>query len=120
MAVTRYTLLQCFVLFFLADLALCQNFQLTPREIIAGAVRLTCQNSAGVTQDIDSVQFWLNRTREDSRDLRNRPDVPTFEDQTNNEISITFSRSIEGFYTCGQQIDSVNFNESPALILVGK
>ena len=121
MAVKRYLFSPCLALIFLVELVLCQNFEL----IITGGdsapvVTLACQNSVGVIQDIDDVQFWLNRTRDDSRDLRNREDVPAFEDQTRNEISITLSRDIEGFYTCGQQVDSVNFDESAALILVGK
>ena len=53
-------------------------------------------------------------------DLRERGAVAVFEDQTRNEISFTVTRSIEGYYTCGTQIDSVNFDESTPLILVGK
>ena len=120
MAMKRYFLLPCLALIFLVELVLCQNFELIPRGNSPPVVTLACQNSAGVIQDIDDVQFWLNRTRDDSRDLRSRGDIPVFEDQTRNEISITCSRDIEGFYTCGQQIDSVNFDESAALILVGK
>ncbi len=118
-AVKRYPLSQCLALFLLVELALCQNFELIPTGNSPSVVTLACRNSAGVTQDIDDVQFWLNRTQ-DSRDIRNREDIPAFEDQIRNEISITFSRSIEGFYTCGRQVDSVNFDESAALILVCK
>jgi hypothetical protein len=118
--VKRYPLSQCLVLVLLVDLALCQNFELALIRNSPPVVTLACRNSAGVTQDIDDVQFWLNRTREDSRDIRNREDIPAFEDQIRNEIAITFSRSIEGFYTCGRQVDSVNFDESAALTLVCK
>lgn len=117
---TRHPLSQCLALIFLVELVLCQNFQLIPRENTPQAVTLACSNSAGVVQDIENVQFWLNRTRDDNQDLRDRGDIQAFEDQARNEISITFSRSIEGFYTCGQQLDSVNFDESAPLILVCK
>lgn len=116
MAVIRY----CLALLFLAELVLCQNFELILRQNTPQAVTLACRNSAGVVQDIDNVRFWLNRTRDDSRDVRERGDIPVFEDQTRNEISITFSRSIEGYYTCGQEVDSVNVDESAPLILVCK
>ena len=113
--------LQCLVgLFFLAKLSVCQNYQLAPLAVTTNAVTLACQDSTGVAQDIDNVQFWLNRTRMDSGDLRERKNIPIFEDQTDNEISISFSRNIEGYYTCGTRIDSVNFDESPPLTLVGK
>ena len=119
MAVKRYLFSPCLALIFLIELVLCQNFELITTRVNSETVTLACQNSVGVIQDIDDVQFWLNRTREDSRDLREREDVPAFENQMNNEISITFSRDIEGFYTCGQQdSDGVNFDESAALILV--
>ena len=123
MAVKRYLFSPCIALIFLVELVLCQNFELIPiggSEDSTPVVTLACRNSVGVIQDIDGVQFWLNRTREDSRDLREREDVPAFEDQMRNGISFTLSRDIEGFYTCGRQVDSVNFNESAALILVGK
>ena len=120
MAITRYPLSQCLALVFLVELVLCQNFQLILRENTPQAVTLACRNSAGVVQDIENIEFWLNRTRDDSQDLRDRGDILIFEDQTRNEISFTISRSIEGFYTCGQQLDSVNFDESAPLILVCK
>ena len=122
MKVTRHPLSQCLALIFLAELVLCQNFELVLRENTPQAVTLACRSSVGVIQDINNVQFWLNRSRDgiDSQDLRDRGDINVFEDETRNEISIPFSRSIEGFYTCGQQINSANFDESPAVILVCK
>ena len=123
MAVKRYLFSPCLALIFLVELVLCQNFELITiggSEDSTPVVILACQDSVGVIQDIDGVQFWLNRTRDDSRDLREREDVPAIEDQTRNGISFTLSRDIEGFYTCGRQVDSVNFDESAALILVGK
>ena len=116
----QYTLSQCFAILFLAKMVVTQNFELVPLTISTDVVTLACHNSVGVAQDIDDVQFWLNRTRMDNRDLRERGDVAVFEDQTRNEISFTVTRSIEGYYTCGTQIDSVNFDESAPLILVGK
>ena len=120
MAVVQYAFPQCLAILFLAKLVLTQNFQLVPLAITTETVTLACHNSADVAQDINDVQFWLNRSRTDVQDLRDRGDIAVIEDEMSNDISFTLSRSIEGYYTCGRQIDSVNFDESSPLILIGK
>ena len=53
-------------------------------------------------------------------DLRERSDVNLIAGQTGTELTITFSRRIEGNYTCGQQTDSANVEESEGVVLVCK
>ena len=84
-------------------------------------VTLQCRdNSINTIANINDVKFWLNRTSPDDPDLRERSDVFVSPGQTGTELTFVLTRSIEGSYTCGIQVDSANVEESNPEILVGK
>ena len=97
---------------------LTQSYTLIVRDV--NPVRLSCRDaSTGVSADIDNVKFWRNRTPLNDLGLREKGDIPVFEDQMENDITFTLTREFEGYYTCGRQVmDTVQ--ESPPVFLVCK
>lgn len=97
-------------------LVLTQSYTLIVQDV--SPVRLSCRDvSTGVPADIDNVKFWRNRTPLNNLGLREKGDIPVFEDQMENDITFTLTRKFEGYYTCGRQLmDTVQ--ESPPVFLV--
>lgn len=91
------------------------------RTVNDRVVTLLCRdNSINGIANINDVTFWLNRTQPDDPDLRDRSDAFVFQGQTGTELSFILTRSNEGSYTCGVQVDSANVQESAAETLVGR
>ena len=95
---------------------LTQSYTLIVQDV--SPVRLSCCDvSTNVFADIDSVKFWRNRTPLNNLGLREKGNIPVFEDQMENDITFTLTRKFEGYYTCGRQLmDTVE--ESPPVFLV--
>ena len=128
MAFSNHTLLLLCFLFLLVKLVLSQPpYELSMAPRVRGSstrpepVTLRCRdNSLGTFAEINTVRFWLNRTLPDDPDLRERSDVFLRPGQTGDSLTFTLTRSIEGRYTCGRQIDSANVEESAPVFVVGK
>ena len=113
-------LLQGVILLFSFKLVLTQSYRLLVEDV--SPVRLSCcacDMSTGDSADIDDVKFWRNRTAVNNLGLREKRDVPVFEDEMENGITFILTRKFEGYYTCGQQVKGT-VEESPPVFLVCK
>ena len=87
---------------------------------LTGSIRMFCRSST-TAEDvaISDVRFWLNSTACNSTtSLRERKDVNVSE-VDNYSIKFNVTRSLEGYYTCGKQVDE-NCVMSTELALICK
>ena len=73
---------------------------------LTGSIMLLCRAyTTAENVPISEVQFWLNSTTCNSTtSLRQRDDVKVLE-VDNYNIKFNLTRSLEGYYTCGKQVD---------------
>ena len=73
---------------------------------LTGSIQILCRTySTAENVPISKVQFWLNSTICNSTtSLRQRDDVKILE-VDNYNIKFNLTHSLEGYYTCGKQVD---------------
>ena len=84
--------------------------------LLVDHITLRCRrNNSGTPLLAENINYWVNRTKFDEPDLKEKDYVRIASDG----MGITFQLKEEGNYTCGER-DPPNVVESVAVTLIGK
>ena len=114
----------------LAAPALCNSSQLPPpyqliyqtdsTTELTGSVVLKCRDHETAEElDINTINFFLNRTSATDLRLRDRGDI-SVDAVGNTGIKFNLTRGLEGDFTCGKIVDCTNVMESLPVTLICK